>query len=287
MIAVVAVVAASGAARAQSREPAVPRLSGPAVPRLSDASPFARDSTGACGGESAPLLAPARAGVRATGLDETRAVCARGGASAGVRALAQGDDIRWIGLARVALASAAGVELGMGARVAAWGAGDDASFGPAWIEVAHATDHRWLGVPATAAPSLRLELPRTDSAADDATVVAAAPAYQVAFAAGERLRVHARAGALLWAALFDDTVETRAALLAGADASALLTSWLALSAGAEVQGGWHDGGLDHLLVRAAARAGGGGWALELAAAAPAVGDEPGDLVLGLSLAHWR
>lgn len=251
----------------------------------------------ACADEG--LLAPIALGLRDSGLDTTREACTETALRGSLRASALIDSGDFYGtlvgslFAEARFDHLAGVEVALGARVLDWRFAQTAVFperelavGPLYVGGHRAADSRWFGRAVTIGHSLRFEIPGTDTGYEPVTV-AAAPAYHVSMATSERTRVHGRVAALLWAALPDAGVETRAALSTGFDGALALGDHVSVIAGTEVQGGWYDAGLDHVLLRGGARVGFGESRIALGVVAPLFGEERTNLAGAVTFTRRR
>lgn len=238
---------------------------------------------------------PAAVAIRDSGIDAARSACTRSAFRARARGLAQIDTANFFGsLSSSMFVSArwlilAGVELELGARLVDYRfaqnavlTDDEISVGPAVVGISQARPHRRFGRPAIWAPRLRIEIPRSDSGLD-ATPFSASPSATLTIVWSEATRTHSRAALLLWLARGSTGLDSRAAAAASTDIAWRPGTWFTLSAGLEVQAGWHDG-FDHLLARGAVRFG-GDTGVDVSAGAPLWGEERTNAVLSVGFSR--
>lgn len=239
-------------------------------------------------------LAPSSLALRGSGLDLNRVACGVDGFNLGTRALATIDSPEFYGTLSGSLfvdyrmLHESGFEFSVGARLVDYNFTQSAvftdaelAFGPVSLGVLHPQQRRWWGQPVVTSVALRFEVPLTHTGGQPLTV-AASPAFFLTMMPFSTLHVHARAAGLLWSVLPESGPDSRSALLVSSDVAYAPFSHFAVTAGTEVQGGWYDFGLDHLLVRAGVRAVlGQDSAIEVSAAIPFYGADRTDLVVWL------
>ncbi len=239
---------------------------------------------------------PARVPLRDTGLDIARPVCPETSAMLDFRGLALIDTPGFYGTlaSSMFVALRAGdehLELEGGLRAVNFRFAQNAvvtahelSVGPVYLALTHAHPARMFGRDAIWSWTGRLDLLATDRGYK-VTTAAAALSAQALVPVTRHLRLLGRVAALGWAASPIDAPDGRGALSASTDVNWQPWRRLALTGGAEAQGGWYGLGLDHALVRAGVRLHLGGYRLELGAAAPLFGAERTNLVVLLGLAR--
>jgi hypothetical protein len=252
------------------------------------AGAFADEST------CSPMLEPAQISLRESGFDMSRSACVAEKYQLGARSYALIDTPNFYGTLAGSIyfdwsmVHLSGFELGLGARLL------DARFVQSAVlpmsELAAGPLRAWavkprettlFGIDAIVSHALLLDIPATNFSLSVPSL-AASPALLVTFKPSADFRWHARLAALLWAALPESGVDHRAALAASTDVALRTWSWLAFTAGVEVQGGWYGLGLDHLVPRGGARFGWGkGHAIELTAGTAVLGEERADLSMWL------
>jgi len=183
------------------------------------------------------------------------------------------------------------IELELGARVLDYRFAQNAivtrtetSLGPIFAAVTQTFRTKWLGLPVAWAPSLRIDVPRTDTGYE-ITTFAATPALLATTGPSEQFRFHARLAALLFSASPPSGVYSQFAGALSLDSTYRPSWWFATSLGVEAQSGWH-GPFDHLLLRGTIRfALGRNNRLDIAAAAPVFGEERTTLLLQLGFSR--
>lgn len=251
-----------------------------------------------CG--DAGLTAPADVAVHDTAIDSPRGACVDGGWYWTNRALALIDTADFYGTLTGAALLGVRVDpkvvgadiyfpvgsVELGARVAdfrfaqtAVFAESELSIGPVFVGV---STRPWRWGDTVADLALRVDLPLTNRGYGVPTWGLAGMA-RLSWRASPSVTVHGRAGAVqLVVDPIDDAYARHAGLVSG-DVGWAATSWLGLAVGAEAQAGWFDLGLDHLLVRAAARVRvRGHHRIELGGAAVLAGNDRTDLAVALS-----
>jgi hypothetical protein len=236
---------------------------------------------------------PASVAIRDTGIDAARSACTRAAIRFRARGLAEVATDDFFGTVSSSLFAEArwlilaGVELEVGARLVDYRfaqnavlSDDEIGAGPIIAGIGQARPLRRFGKAAMWAPRLRVEVPRTNSALD-ATPFSASPSATLTLIWSDATRTHSRAGLLLWLARGPTGLDSRAAAAVSTDV-AWRRSWLTLTAGGELQAGWHRD-FDHFLARGAVRIG-GDIGVDLAAGAPLFGAERtnGVVTLGVS-----
>lgn len=239
-----------------------------------------------------PLLEPAQVSVRESGFDISRAACASARYQLGARSFALIDTPGYYGTLAGSIffdwstVHLSGFELGLGARLL------DARFvqsavlpmaelsaGPLRAWALRPRDTTILGWSATVAHSLLIDIPYTNFSLDEGSM-SATPALLVTLRPTSDLHWHNRVAALLWAVWPESGPDRRLALALSSDAALRVASWLSMTAGLEVQGGWYGLGLDHALVRGGVRF---GWAeehaIEISGGSAPLGEERADLTL--------
>jgi hypothetical protein len=194
----------------------------------------------------------------------------------------------FVSVRRVALRT---IELELGARVLDYRFAQNAivtrtetSVGPIFAAVTQTFQTKWFGLPAAWAPSMRIDVPRTDTGYE-ITTFAATPALLATLGPSDRFRLHARLAALLFSASPPSGVDSQFAGALSFDSTYRPTWWFATSLGMEAQSGWH-GPFDHLLLRGTLRfALGRNNRLDIAAAVPMLGEERTTLLFQLGFSR--
>lgn len=239
---------------------------------------------------------PASVAIRDTGIDASRSACTRSAIRFRTRGLAEIDTDDFFGTLSSSLFAEgrwlirAGVELEVGARLVDYRfaqnavlTDDEISAGPIIAGVSQARPLRRFGKAAMWAPRLRFEVPLTNTGLDTSPF-SASPSATITLVWSEATRTHSRAALLLWLARGATGLDSRAAAAVSTDV-AWRRRWLTLTAGAEIQAGWHSD-FDHLLMRGAVRVG-GDIGVDLAAGAPLFGQERTNAVVTLGVSANR
>lgn len=249
-----------------------------------------------------PMLGPIAPPMVPSGLDQARAAClvSEGSLTAVSDAALEGSGLHGTFdsglLVRASGLLVADLQLSAQLRAPSWqwirpdggaASSSDVGVGPLSLGASSALgrDHHLLGHPLRLTWALAVDVPWTDSAADD-PVLAAAPEVRASLGLAPDLAAHARVLALLVMTRPTGDIDTERAVALSTDVAWRPVRALALAAGAEGQGGLYGGGLDHLLVRGGARLGlGGALRVSLGASVNLAGDEPIDVAVALALAR--
>ena len=246
--------------------------------------------------DDVPGSGPARVPLSDTGLDIARPVCPETSAMVDFRGLALIDTPGFYGTLASSMfvglrAGDERLELEGGLRAVDFRFAQNAvvtahafAVGPVYLALTHAHPARMFGRDAIWSWTWRLDLPATNRGYH-VTTTAAALSAQALVPMTRHLRLLGRVAAFGWAAAPVDAPDGRGALSASSDVDWQPWRRLALTGGAEVQGGWYGLGLDHVLARGGLRLHLGGYRLELGVAAPLLGTERTNLVVLLGFAR--